>query len=126
MDFTRPEQLFLAAVETGSPIDLRLDRSGPDSSKGAMADSDRTIRAEILADLLTRKAPSDSRQLQAVRLAGARVSGVLNLREATVMSRLGLDSVDVSVHCGQLTFRIAGWCGGHRVVGRCRSRRCRR
>jgi hypothetical protein len=83
-DLTPPEEELRKAMTTGGRVDLRKhDPQADDPSQGAQWGAERTIRAEVLADLLTQV--TGSQRPRAVRLAGARVTGKLDLEAAELL-----------------------------------------
>ena len=77
------ERKLLAAVGSGTVVDLRAGGTGlDDPSGGAGWGRDRTIQAGMLAGLLAGdRIPHDGRP-RAVRLRGARIAGSLDLQAA--------------------------------------------
>jgi hypothetical protein len=68
-------------MATGALVDLRKGNSTVDDpSHGEQWGPERTVRAEVLAELLIE--PSRSQLPRALRLAGARITGTLNLEAA--------------------------------------------
>ena len=83
-DLTPPEEDLRKAMTTGGWLDLRKhDPQADDPSQGAQWGAERTIRAEVLADLLTQV--TGSQRPRAVRLAGARVTGKLDVEAAELL-----------------------------------------
>jgi hypothetical protein len=72
------EQLRLA-IATGTLVDLRTGQAEADNpARGATWDHPRTVRASLLAELLIQ--PGEEKQRpRGLRLAGARITGTLNL-----------------------------------------------
>ena len=93
-DLTDLERSVCQAAASGTLIDLRL--RGQDSrlqAPDANRDGRGTIRAEFLRDLLTgSNARSGTATVQAVKLSGARISGVLDLEAAKLICPLLLQS----------------------------------
>jgi hypothetical protein len=74
-----PERAVRQAIVTGELVDLRARQPEADNPAcGATWKRRRTVRAEILAELLTRGGNGPSPP-QSLRLTGARIVGVLNL-----------------------------------------------
>ncbi|SDI42197.1 hypothetical protein [Nonomuraea jiangxiensis] len=74
-DLTPAEQAVAAALDRGAQVDLRTGSPGHDDPADAASwHPDRSVRAEVLAELLLDDAPR-----RALRLAGARVTGRLHL-----------------------------------------------
>jgi hypothetical protein len=83
---TEPERLIWHAAGTGVLVDLRARVADlQDPSSGATWNGIRTVRAEVLAELLVGvRTPPGSGRLRAVRLQGAWVTGQLDLEAATL------------------------------------------
>jgi hypothetical protein len=80
---TSPDQRVRTAITTGEWVDLRThDPSADDPSQGAHWGPDRTVHAQVLADLLTQ---ADGTRRRALRLAGACIMGRLDLEAAEVL-----------------------------------------
>jgi hypothetical protein len=84
-ELTDPERKLWDAIQSGASIDLRTgDSERDDPTSGATWDTSRQIRAQLLSELLTKtSAPADPRP-RPLRLAGARVTGTLDLEAATL------------------------------------------
>jgi adhesin HecA-like repeat protein len=85
-ELTAPEQQVVVAAGTGALVDLRAGVAEVDDpATGAAWDEARTVQADVLVELLigVRTPPGDGR-LRAVRLAGARITGRLDLEAATL------------------------------------------
>lgn len=82
-ELTPPEQDLRKAMTTGGWVDLcKHDPQADDPSQGAQWGPERTIRADVLADLLTQvTGPQRPRPLC---LAGARITGELDLEAAQI------------------------------------------
>ena len=77
------ERLLLRAVTTGTVADVRSGEAKADDPAGGAAwDADRTVRAELLAELLTAEHGARGGPLRAVKLRGARIVGELDLEAA--------------------------------------------
>src|SRR5215203_4831230 len=74
------EQKLRRAVAAGEPLDLRSGTSHDHPIHGADWGPERTVRAEVLYELLVSDAPKP----RAVVLQGARISGGLNLEAVTL------------------------------------------
>jgi hypothetical protein len=85
-ELTEPEQQLVAAAGTGALVDLRGGVAEQDEpANGASWEPARTVRAEVLAELLVgTRTPAGGGRLRAVRLAGARITGRLDLEAATL------------------------------------------
>jgi len=82
-DLNAAERELLHAAAKGSLVDLQA--GGPklgEPAQGAAWGPERTVRAQVLAELLTGQRTSAHTPLRAVKLRGARITGVLDL-EAT-------------------------------------------
>jgi hypothetical protein len=91
-EFSEAEERLRAAAVTGASADLRSGSTDVDDPiHGATWGSARTIRAEVLAELLTRPVPADSGPARPLSLYGARIIRTLNLREATLTRPLLLE-----------------------------------
>ena len=88
---TEAERAIWRAVEAGTPVQLPLD--GPeegDPAAGAAWGRDRQVRAQLLDELVVGdNGPKGSRP-RALKLAGARITGALNLEAATLACPLSL------------------------------------
>jgi hypothetical protein len=87
---TKPERAVSRAINAGRIVDLR--RRLPeapelnDAATGADWEKTRTVRAELLAELLTND--TGPGPIRALRLYGARISGMLDLEGATLVRPL--------------------------------------
>jgi hypothetical protein len=76
---TGPERALREAIVAGRPVDLRTDQPRADGlARGAVWGRRRTVRAEVLAELLTQQGEG-ARRPRALLLAGARITGALDL-----------------------------------------------
>lgn len=84
---TTSEQRLHDALAIGQIVDLRTgDERADDPTRGRVWGPDRTIRAEVLGDLLTTSADSTSgTRRKPLRLAGARITGQLHLEAAELV-----------------------------------------
>jgi len=83
-ELTPPEQDLRKAMTNGKWVDLRKhDPKADDLSQGAQWGPERTIRADVLADLLTEV--TGPQRPRALRLAGARITGKLDLETAELV-----------------------------------------
>jgi hypothetical protein len=82
---TEPERAVWDAIEAGTLVELPLGApAADDPAKGANWGQDRQVRAQLLEELLTgRTSPNDAGP-RALKLAGARITGTLDL-EATIL-----------------------------------------
>jgi len=79
------ERTLLDAVITGTLADLQIGDAELDNPAQAAAwGADRTVRAELLAELLTGERTPQGGQLRAVKLRGARITGPLDLEARTL------------------------------------------
>jgi hypothetical protein len=85
-DLTEPEQQVVVAAGTGKLVDLRAHVAEQDDpASGASWDEGRTVRAEVLAELLVgARTPPGGKPLRVARLRGARITGQLDLEAATI------------------------------------------
>jgi hypothetical protein len=89
-DLTEPEQRLCEAINTGDLVDLRTGPPTRDvSATGYRWGAKRRIRAQVVYDLLTGSHPSGLRP-RALRLRGARITGILDLEAMTVLCPLVL------------------------------------
>jgi hypothetical protein len=80
-----PERKLWDAVQSGATADLRTgDRNRDDPRTGEAWDTSRQIRAQLLFELLTKTGGPADPQARTLRLAGARVTGTLDLEAATI------------------------------------------
>ncbi len=89
-ELTEPEQRLCQAIVTGATVDLRAgEPSRDDPSQGAAWDAARTVRAELLVELLTgTRKPEAAPSARALKLLGARITGTLDLEAATLVCPL--------------------------------------
>src|SRR3712207_5913354 len=83
---TQFERKLRRAAETGGLVDLRSGNVD-DPVEGAEWGRERTVRAELIYELLV----NDARSPRAVVLRGARISGALNLEAVTLARPFVLD-----------------------------------
>ncbi len=83
-DLTEAEQRLWDAYPTGALVVLGDDRPGE-------ADAARTVRAEVVSELLLGACAAKPGHVPAVRLRGARVTGVLNVSGGEVGCELRLE-----------------------------------
>lgn len=84
-DLREPEKRLVAAIGTGELVDLSTGKPARDDpATGAKWPARRTVRAELVAELLTSVREPESGQPRALRLRGARVEGALALEAATL------------------------------------------
>lgn len=74
------ERRIRTAAATGELVDLRVgDADHDDPAHGACWDDSRTVRAELLIELLTKERAQNADQPWAIKIQGARITGSLNL-----------------------------------------------
>ncbi|MGW1957258.1 membrane-associated oxidoreductase [Streptomyces sp. NPDC001920] len=81
-DLTPAEQRVWQAFPKGQAVDFR-EAADEDCALGAGWGPQRTVRASVLRALLL-DGPAESGEVAALKVAGARITGVLDLRYATV------------------------------------------
>jgi hypothetical protein len=90
-DLTDPERAVWDAVGVGMLVKLPLDTSAADyPAEGGDWAADRQIRAQLLYELLTGRTGSRDTRPRALKLAGARVAGALDLEATTLICPLML------------------------------------
>ncbi|WBB60347.1 oxidoreductase [Streptomyces sp. WMMC500] len=91
-DLTPPERELWAAFPEGRRVDLRVGDAARDDPAGA-ADwgAERTVRAAVLAALLLGAHPPQPGAIAALRLAGARITGGLDLTGAETAHQVRLE-----------------------------------
>jgi hypothetical protein len=90
-DLTMCECKVREAAETGTLVDLRVSDPAIDSpEKWAEWGPERSVRAEVIADLLIGNGEAASVAVRGVRLQGARITGDLNLEASTLRCPLAL------------------------------------
>jgi hypothetical protein len=94
---TGVEQQLREAILTGQPVDLRTGHPEQDDpARAGEWEARRVVAAALLADLLT--SPGSSAPPKALRLAGARIVGVLDLEAATLICPLLLCDCSFEQH----------------------------
>jgi hypothetical protein len=90
-EMTDPERAVWEADETGDVVDLGVgDPERDNPAMGADWGASRQVRAQLLCELLTGvNGPKDVRP-RALQLAGARITGTLDLEAATLVRPLNL------------------------------------
>ncbi|WP_030662668.1 hypothetical protein [Streptomyces cellulosae] len=81
-DLTPPEERVWRAFSTGADVDFR-EVTGEDAANGDGWGPERTVRASVLRALLL-DGPQEDGEIASLRLAGARVTGMLDLQYATI------------------------------------------
>jgi len=90
-DFTKCECKVPEAAATGTLVDLRVgDRALDSPEQGTAWGLERTILAEVIADLLIGNGEAASVAVRGVRLQGARITGELDLEASTLRCPLAL------------------------------------
>src|SRR5215467_5437512 len=90
-DFTMCECKVREAAETGIVVDLRVGDPALDApKKGTEWGPERSVRAEVIADLLLGNDEAASVPVRGIRLQGARITGELNLEATTLRCPLAL------------------------------------
>ncbi|WP_248963411.1 hypothetical protein [Sphaerisporangium perillae] len=88
---TPAERQVWEAYPSGAWVDLRTGDAGRDDpAKGAEWGPERTVRAALITALLLGAHPAKAGQVAGLRLAGARIVGMLNLSDAKVDTKLHL------------------------------------
>jgi hypothetical protein len=97
-DLTDTETKVWQAAATGTLVDLRVGDPKRDSpEKWREWGEERTVRAEVIADLLLGGGEVGTASVRGVRLQGARITGALNLEATTLRCPLAL--LDCSFAC---------------------------
>lgn len=95
-DLTAVEQRVWDAFVRGEEVDLRTgDPVQDDPANAASWDAQRGVRADVLAALLLGAAGTEPGYVPALRLAGARIEGELDLDHAEVSYRISLTGCDI-------------------------------
>lgn len=84
-DLTPAEERLWRAFPRGESVDFRTTENADQAigDAGDAGDAQRTVRASVLRALLI-KAPQEEGEIAALRVTGARITGVLDLKYATV------------------------------------------
>ncbi|MET7477142.1 membrane-associated oxidoreductase [Streptomyces sp. NPDC005648] len=80
-DLTPAERRVWRAFATGAPVDFR-EADDEDTARGGRWGPERTVRAAVLRALLL-DGPQEPGEIAALKLSGARITGVLDLRYGT-------------------------------------------
>ncbi|MGW2517543.1 membrane-associated oxidoreductase [Streptomyces sp. NPDC001617] len=80
-DLTPAEERVWRAFATGAAVDFR-EGDDEDAAEGARWEPERTVRAAVLRALLL-NGPEEPGEIAALKLSGARITGVLDLRYGT-------------------------------------------
>jgi hypothetical protein len=93
VDLTQAERAVRDAFPTGQFVDLRTGQTDEGSlSSGEQWPAERTVRAEVLTGLLLDGRVTQDGAVPALHLAGARITGTLDLAEGVVQYPLRLES----------------------------------
>ena len=88
-DLSATEHRLLDAIETGTLVDLRSGDADSDvAARGSDWEAIRSIRASVLVDLLTDTRPQTGKYRRYIKICGARITGSLNLVNATLCCSL--------------------------------------
>ncbi len=93
-ELTEPERVVWEAFPRGEPVDLSGGDQDFDSTNAW--GPDRTVRAEVISDLLLGAQDNEPGHVAAVRLTGARITGTLNLGHAHVNVPLALTACQLT------------------------------
>jgi hypothetical protein len=95
-ELTKPERQLVFAASIGELVDMRTGDAHLDHpSQAEKWDAARTVRADLLTELLTGRRQPGTGPVRAVKLAGARITGVLDLEAARLACPLLLDGCSV-------------------------------
>lgn len=98
-DWTAVERRMWEAFRHGRTLDLRTGDAAEDDPLGGPAwGPDRTVRGQVVAELLLAGPPAAPGRVAALKLAGVRVSGRLMLSGATVTPYVQLDDCRFDEH----------------------------
>jgi hypothetical protein len=90
---TALEERIVAASAVGELVDLRTgDSDSDDPAYGESWSAARSLRAEILVDLITAAVESAAARPRAIKVRGARLTGALNLEACTLSCPLLLQN----------------------------------
>src|SRR5438105_13657865 len=88
---TMSEKKVWQAAATGALVNLQVGNSELDSpERWSEWGPERTVRADVIADLLIGDGEAAPVAVRGVRLQGARITGELNLEATTLRCRLAL------------------------------------
>ena len=91
-ELTKPERRVVLAASIGELVDLRVGDAHLDHPDQVERwDARRTVRADLLTELLTGRRQSEAGPVRAVKLGGARITGTLDLEAARLVCPLLLD-----------------------------------
>jgi hypothetical protein len=127
-DFTMCECKVREAAATGTLVDLRVGDPAVDAPEKATEwGPERTVRAEVIADLLIGNGEAASVPVRGVRIQGARITGELNLEASTLLCPLALldCSFDSAINLNEATAVSVRLSGSHIPAVRARQLRTR-
>jgi hypothetical protein len=127
-DFTMCECKVREAAATGTLVDLRVCDPAVDAPEKATEwGPKRTVRAEVIADLLIGNGEAASVPVRGVRIQGARITGELNLEASTLLCPLALldCSFDSAINLNEATAVSVRLSGSHIPAVRARQLRTR-
>ncbi len=110
------EQRIVAAAGTGKVVDLSVDGAQVgDPADGATWAPGRTVRAELLIELLTAERTPETGRSRAIRLRGARIIGPLDLEGRALVCPLMLQECSIAepVNLDEATAHTVGLPGCH-------------
>jgi hypothetical protein len=87
MELTEPERRVVDAASRGATADFR--EAGDAVATGGAWGPERTVRAEVLVELLS-ATPTEGRQLRVLSVAGARITGQIDLEAMSLLRPLVL------------------------------------
>ena len=115
-DFTMCECKVREAAATGTLVDLRVGDPAVDAPEKATEwGPERTVRAEVIADLLIGNGETASVPVRGVRIQGTRITGELNLEATTLRCPLALldCSFDSALNLNEATAVSVRLSGSH-------------
>ena len=90
-ELTDPERAVWHAVANGALVELPLSAPAEDDpANGPTWGEDRRVRAQLIYELLTERTGPKDTPPRAIKLAGARITGALDLDAATLVCPLML------------------------------------
>ena len=97
-DFTMCECKVWKAAATGTLVDRRVGDSAIDSpEKGTEWGPERTVRAEVIVDLLIGNGEAASMAVRGVRLQGPHITGDLNLEARACLQTHNQSKIEAMV-----------------------------